>query len=692
MAPVHSVLTLWPGVTAAPLQTQAPDSIIQAWDSVTGQLVDSVVVRSPLPDPLVPIVQWIFQRPGWVMIGGLILAGIVVLAGLVVLWRRRRSIWTLLATRDRGVKLALGFSVGTILLLILGTGGKTYDYIMHDNDFCRGCHIFVPSGQVFVRPDTGTYLLVNKPEGKHDTLSCHACHPFNLKTQTKELFYWMVARPDKIPPHGKVPREICEQCHVTGPAKVTWKRITTTAGHRTHLESDSAALKNVGCLTCHARTAHRFQPADTTCAQKGCHLTDEIKIRLGRMAARFEPARLRPLPNEEQLYCNSCHQFTADAQFLAPDSALALLRPASRQCFKCHEMRVLLASFDPAQEPHGGACGMCHNPHTDVKPANALKSCTDAQCHADWRKIDFHTGAAHRKVAVRCEVCHVPHAARVDASDCVGCHQSVRYGPRSRLRPPLPFDTTKALRQSSSREPPRGLVAPGRARGQGAAPPEEDPPRRRTDIQVSPRDSFPHARHRRIACLTCHDLRSKGRTLTFEVPRGCQICHHQRPTRANCSVCHQESERAELRPVTVQVAVFRHGPRTRQVNFAHQSHRDVACVKCHQTPVTMAPSPEAANCTGCHENHHVADRDCGTCHRTAEIVTAHQRPVDPHIACSRCHDPATIAALTPSRSFCLACHDPQKVDHYAPKQCTVCHLQASPEDYRPRLARASSRR
>ena len=155
--------------------------------------------------------------------------------------------------------------------------------MMHDNDFCRGCHIFVPSGQLFVHPDTGTYLLVNKPEGKHDSLSCHACHPFELKKQTQELFYWMIERPDKIPPHSKVPRDVCEGCHVTGKAKATWKRITTTAGHRTHLESDSASLKHVACLTCHARMAHRFQPADTTCAQQGCHFTDSIKIRLGRM-------------------------------------------------------------------------------------------------------------------------------------------------------------------------------------------------------------------------------------------------------------------------------------------------------------------------------------------------------------------------------------------------------------------------
>jgi hypothetical protein len=647
-----------------------------------------VVVHSPLPDPLVPIVQWIFQRPGWVMVGGIVLGAIVAVAVLVLLWRRRRAIGTWLVTRERGVKLAMSGAVGAVLLLVLGTGVKGYDYMMHDNDFCRGCHIFVPSGQVFVRPDTGTYLLVNKQEGKHDSLSCHACHPFAIKAQSKELFYWMVARPDKIPAHGKVPRDICEQCHVTGKAKDTWKRITTTAGHRTHLDSDSASLKHVACLTCHARTAHRFQPADTTCAQQGCHFTDSIQIRLGRMASRFNAGK--PLPNEEQLYCNSCHQFTADAQFLAPDSALALLRPASRQCFSCHEMRALLATYDPAKEPHGGACGMCHNPHTDVKPANALKSCTDAQCHADWRSVDFHTGAAHRKVAQRCETCHVPHAARVDASDCVGCHTSVRYGPRSRLRPPLPFDTTQALKQTSSREPPRRLIEPGRARGQGAAPPEDEPPGSRTDVSASSSDTFPHNRHSRLACLTCHDLRSKARLLTFEPPRGCQICHHQRPAQANCRSCHERDQLAAPRPVQVAVAVPRHDRRRRTVQFPHAKHDSLSCTGCHVTPVTLEPADSAETCIGCHAKHHAESRDCATCHRTAAITAPHRLPVQAHTACDACHTPATVARLVPTRSFCLACHQPQQ-DHYQPKECSTCHFQRTPLELQPKLTRAGGR-
>ena len=85
---------------------------------------------------------------------------------------------------------------------------------------------------------------------------------------------------------------------------------------------------------------------------------------------------------------------------------------------------------------------MCHNPHTDVKPTDALKSCADAGCHANWRSVAFHVGEAHQKVAEQCQTCHQPHAARVDASDCTGCHNAVRQGRRPK-KPPLPFDTTQ---------------------------------------------------------------------------------------------------------------------------------------------------------------------------------------------------------------------------------------------------------
>ncbi len=125
-------------------------------------------------------------------------------------------------------------------------------------------------------------------------------------------------------------------------------------------------------------------------------------------------------------------------------------------------------------------------------------------------------------------------------------------------------------------------------------------------------------------------------------------------------------------------------PRSRQVEFEHATHRDIACVKCHVEPVTLRPEPAAADCTACHDDHHVAGRDCATCHRTEHIVEAHAPPVDAHRRCTECHTAATVTALTPTRSFCLACHAPE-TDHYAPTECTVCHLQSTPEGYRTQL-------
>ena len=139
------------------------------------------------------------------MVGGIVLGAAVALAALFFVWQHRLQIRNWLVTRERGVKLALVGAVGAILLLIVGTGVKAYDYLMHDNDFCRGCHIFVPSGQLLVRPDTGTYLLVNRLEGKHDTLSCHACHPFEIQTQTRELIAWMTDRRKRFPHMARCP-------------------------------------------------------------------------------------------------------------------------------------------------------------------------------------------------------------------------------------------------------------------------------------------------------------------------------------------------------------------------------------------------------------------------------------------------------------------------------------------------------
>jgi len=317
-----------------------------------------------------------------------------------------------------------------VVLAAAGTGGAvSWNYMQHDNGFCTGCHVMHTAFDRFI-------------ESEHDTLSCHDCHQQSVFASTRQLYLWVVDRPEKIGEHARVPNDVCTRCHNTGESEL-WQRILTTAGHRTHLESDSVALRDVQCVDCHGVELHRFVPADSTCGTANCHINNEIKI--GGMQ------------NQTALHCVTCHQFTAEVpQFASRDSAQGTLVPKQSECFSCHEMRAVLAEFDPRFDPHNGACGMCHNPHTQERPTEAAKSCTTAACHGDWKNRPFHSGKAHGAVGSQCLICHSPHRAEVDASDCAGCHRLVADRPetppaiRRRLLRALPFDTTSALRREVS--------------------------------------------------------------------------------------------------------------------------------------------------------------------------------------------------------------------------------------------------
>src|SRR4029077_4416008 len=135
----------------------------------------------------------------------------------------------------------------------------------------------------------------------------------------RQFYLWVAERPDMIGMHAKVATQECARCHVRGDAKETCHRIASTAGHRTHLESDSSALKNVQCVSCHGLEVHSFVPVNATCAQAGCHSTRRITLTkmVGQTAVHFFV----------------CHRGTAEVPALATrDSARGRLVPVMRQC------------------------------------------------------------------------------------------------------------------------------------------------------------------------------------------------------------------------------------------------------------------------------------------------------------------------------------------------------------------------
>jgi hypothetical protein len=661
---------------------QSAGAIQQAHDTP----VDSVVVKSPLPGGVAAVVRFLLNTvPPWVQIGGVVLGAAVVVLVLWFLFTHRIAIRGWLASRTGGVKLALA---AVAIVVIAGTaamGTVTWNYTQHSNDFCVGCHVMNPAFEKFTNA-----------KNKHGKLSCHQCHQQSLYASARQLYLWVAERPEKIGKHAKVPNRVCETCHVTKDT-ATWQRIASTAGHRVHLESDSSALKNLQCVTCHGVELHRFLPVSQTCGQSGCHKSSETNIVLGKMAEQTD------------FHCTSCHAFTAEVPALATrDSARGTVVPGMTECLGCHKMQKVLADFDPAKDPHGGKCGTCHNPHVQKTPAEAVKSCTTAGCHANWRDDPFHVGAAHRQIASQCLTCHVPHAAKVDASNCEGCHLAVRN--RGRFRPPLPFDTTKALRRVGTTTPRSPDLAyadsrysvtmlsirssgPSAESGDDAMLVERDDVRPATNyagahLSRAPptaADSFPHARHAKLACLVCHTTGTGVGLLTFKPPRGCAICHHQAPTSGRCTTCHTTSEYTAVKHTTMTVTVPGHDPRPRPVDFFHAVHTKRACLECHTTPVTLAPSTAQAQCKDCHSDHHAAGRNCSACHTIAEPKFAHRTLEAAHQRCDACHTATTVAELTPTRSFCSTCHATKAKGHYDQKECSVCHFLAEPGVYRSRL-------
>jgi hypothetical protein len=96
-------------------------------------------------------------------------------------------------------------------------GLGTWNYMMHDNEFCSGCHIMAVPFQRF-----GT--------SEHAKLKCHDCHRQSIFASSIELYIQVTERPDSIPAHRTVPNVICAECHIQKDADSTWKRVSATGG------------------------------------------------------------------------------------------------------------------------------------------------------------------------------------------------------------------------------------------------------------------------------------------------------------------------------------------------------------------------------------------------------------------------------------------------------------------------------
>lgn len=648
-------------------------ALIQQGTQVTDSLrTDSIAVASPLPSPALHVVRFLFNTvPQWVQIGGVFVGAAVAIVLAVLTWRHRVALRTWFVAKSRAWKM--GFAA--ISLVVLGgigfAGSWSWNYMMHDNEFCAGCHIMDVPFQRF-----GT--------SEHAKLGCHDCHRQSIFASMWELYVQVTERPDHIPEHRGVPNVICSECHVQRDPDSTWQRISATAGHQVHLNPRSPLMSRVECITCHGQEVHRFKPVAETCAQSGCH--DDVRVELGRMAQQTD------------LHCVVCHEFTAPATENNPiDSSRVALTPGDQQCLGCHAMRERLGVFHPADEPHGGKCGSCHNPHEQTTPSGAFQSCATSGCHT---RSDTLT-AMHRNLGRHrletCGACHGAHTWKADAVDCRSCHTGIR-DPAVQTRPP---DGHPPL--TSAHDP-----QPRRARDLVAFPPHQEVLRlrpaalsgiRQAGMAVSPspagrerwrspletgasltagaptpqgRDTtrFQHAQHDAVSCTTCHSTQA-GHGDLRPLARDCQGCHHGTSALVrDCTRCHTSSEIGPARPVATPFALsVWPQPRTRPVPFAHERHAGLECGSCHGS---TRDKPVQRTCESCHADHHTATATCESCHPPARDT--HTRAL--HVTgcgTSGCHEREQGPATTPVRATCLACHGEQR-DHMANRECAPCHL------------------
>ena len=381
---------------------------------------DTMTVFHPPLDitPVERVFRWFFSVPQWVQLGGVVLAFAVGVGALMLLWRGRRELVRWIRhqhqTTPVGWKIA-GALAAIGVLVMLATGGTTFFvYSQNNNQFCLSCHTL--HDEVYERFERSKHHTVAN-------LRCHDCHDEPLVAEVRQIGRWMLLRPAVVGPHAPVPRTVCARCHIQRNPGKTWERIIATAGHSVHLLTDTAKALHIDCLTCHGVTAHQFVPAARTCAQAGCH-PRAAQIRLGKMAG------------QTTLHCVACHPFTAPLPG-APTLAAGreALVPSLHNCLRCHAMQTRLAEYLPANDPHKGRCGDCHDPHRQTDVAEAYTTCTNAGCHAGADTLTpFHRGL-HAGLLARCGDCHKPHTWTVKGTSCLECHQNIMREPS---RPAVP--------------------------------------------------------------------------------------------------------------------------------------------------------------------------------------------------------------------------------------------------------------
>ena len=525
------------------------------------------------------------------------------------------------------------YGAAAVLLAAFTVGGvfayRTWDYIEHDNDFCMSCHLMQDPFERFA-------------ESAHRGLGCKACHHPNMVGRSRMALTQIIENPEEIEEHAIVPNEKCISCHVDGDPE-EWTLISRSVGHRVHLESEETSLEGLQCVECHSSGVHEFAATSETCGQSGCH--EDTDIKLGRMG-------------DFTIHCVACHDFSrpVDEPTLVASgdsgvhasTVVAPLRPQASECLSCHAMRLLVGEM-PEDEPHGGVCGACHNPHEQTTPAEAVRSCAASECHAVADTITPMHRGLEAGTLERCTLCHSPHDSPIEEVVCTSCHTNGALIDRGETA--LPAHVGEDIRRMPVREV-----------SSTAAPPSSEDDSLR----------FSHQRHDAVDCTQCHVSEEAHGEVSASNVTECRECHH-RPAQAatiECTRCHERRENAAEVHRANRVMDLSTGRRGRSLPFQHEKHTDVQCTRCHTRGLEL--SATQVDCASCHTEHHRPDATCRSCHLEAPASAHPARVVHTTCAGSGCHSEVPFTERPNTREFCLACHQDQ-VTHEPQGLCADCH-------------------
>ena len=213
-------------------------------------------------------------------------------------------------------------------------------------------------------------------------------------------------------------------------------------------------------------------------------------------------------------------------------------------------------------------------------------------------------------------------------------------------------------------------------------------------------------------CITCHQNKTKGKSVHSAIAMGCLSCHEIRVNRDNtyvklitatpyklCLTCHTDKDSTQIKgkvhPPAVRDCLTCHDPHTSDnknqlLKLTSGDKKDNLCLACHTQGTNV---PESGS------RHAALDMGCDTCHTTHKTGDRGKREFDFHLTkdapalCLDCHDAkdASLVKAHHGQPFatadCLTCHDPHQSkspqllqaflhDPFASKQCDICHAPA----------------